>query len=245
MVAMPRWARIIVAVAIGGALLAGVLLFPVDRWALALVAWIRGAGAGGVAAFAVAYIAATVLLLPGSVLTLGAGFAYGPALGLLLVSPVSVVAATAAFSLGRSIARGWVARKVSGDPRFAAIDEAVGESGFKIVFLLRLSPVLPFNLLNFTLGLTRVRLRDYVAASFLGMLPGTLLYVYLGSLVTSASELAAGRGVSAGSWQKALYVAGLVATVAATVVITRVARQALARALDHKTAVPAAREIHT
>jgi uncharacterized membrane protein YdjX (TVP38/TMEM64 family) len=161
---------------------------------LALVGWIRSAGTAGAALFAVAYIAATVLLLPGSVLTLGAGFAYGPALGLLLVSPVSVLAATAAFSVGRSIARGWVSRKVSGDPRFAAIDEAVGESGFKIVFLLRLSPVLPFNLLNFALGLTRVSLRDYVVASFLGMLPGTLLYVYLGSLVTSASEIAAGHG---------------------------------------------------
>jgi uncharacterized membrane protein YdjX (TVP38/TMEM64 family) len=134
------------------------------------------------------------------------------------------------------VARGWVARKVAGDPRFAAIDEAVGDSGFKIVFLLRLSPLFPFNLLNFTLGLTRVRLRDYVAASFLGMLPGTLLYVYLGSLVTSASELAAGRHGDAGSWGRALYVLGFVATVAATILVTRVARRALARALARKTA---------
>jgi uncharacterized membrane protein YdjX (TVP38/TMEM64 family) len=239
------WSRIIVAVALGGALLAGVLLFPVDRWALALVGWIRNAGPAGAILFAAAYIAATVLLLPGSVLTLGAGFAYGPALGLLLVSPVSVLAATAAFTVGRSIARGWVSRKVSGDPRFAPIDEAVGESGFKIVFLLRLSPILPFNLLNYALGLTRVSLRDYVLASFLGMLPGTLLYVYLGSLVTSASEIAAGHGASAGGWQKALYVVGLIATVAATVVITRISRQALERALDRKRAAPAARELHT
>jgi uncharacterized membrane protein YdjX (TVP38/TMEM64 family) len=239
---MPRWARIVLAVALGGALVAGVLLFPVERWTLALVAWIRGAGASGAAVFALAYIAATVLLLPGSILTLGAGFAYGPALGLLLASPVSVLAATAAFLLGRSVARGWIARKISGDARFAAIDEAIGDSGFKIVFLLRLSPLFPFNLLNFMLGLTRVRLRDYVVASFLGMLPGTLLYVYLGSLVTSASELAAGRHGDAGSWGRALYVLGFVATVAATVLVTRVARRALARALDRKTAAQAALE---
>jgi uncharacterized membrane protein YdjX (TVP38/TMEM64 family) len=239
---MPRWARIVLAVALGGALVTGVLLFPVERWTLALVAWIRGAGAGGAAVFAIAYVAATVLLLPGSILTLGAGFAYGPVLGLLLASPVSVVAATAAFVLGRSVARGWVARKVAGDPRFAAIDHAVGESGFRIVFLLRLSPLVPFNLLNFTLGLTRVRLRDYVAASILGMFPGTLLYVYLGSLVTSASELAAGRHGDAGGLGRALYVLGLVATVAATVVITRIARRALARALEHKAPAPPALE---
>jgi len=244
-VVMPKWSRIAIAAALAGALLAGVLLFPVDRWALALVGWVRSAGPAGAILFAVAYVAATVLLLPGSVLTLGAGFAYGPALGLLLVSPVSVLAATAAFTVGRSTARGWVSRKVSGDPRFAAIDEAVGESGFKIVFLLRLSPVLPFNLLNYALGLTRVSLRDYVLASFLGMLPGTLLYVYLGSLVTSASEIAAGHGASAGGWQKALYAVGLIATVAATVVITRISRQALERALDRKRAAPAARELHT
>jgi uncharacterized membrane protein YdjX (TVP38/TMEM64 family) len=242
---MPRWGRIVVAVAVGGALLASALLFPVDRGALALVGWIRSAGAGGAAVFAIAYIAATVLLLPGSILTLGAGFAYGPALGLLLVSPVSVLAATAAFAVGRSFARSWVSRKVAGDPRFAAIDEAVGENGFKIVFLLRLSPLLPFNLLNFALGLTRVRLRDYVLASFLGMFPGTLLYVYLGSLVTSASELAAGRHTAAGGWGRALYVLGLAATVAATVVITRIARRALARELDRNAAARSALEART
>jgi uncharacterized membrane protein YdjX (TVP38/TMEM64 family) len=134
---------------------------------------------------------------------------------------------------------------VSGDPRFAAIDEAVGESGFKIVFLLRLSPILPFNLLNFALGLTCVSLREYVLASFLGMLPGTLLYVYLGSLVTRASEIAAGHAGSAGAWQKALYAVGLVATIAATVVITRISRRALTRALDQSRAAPAAGELHT
>ncbi len=131
---------------------------------------------------------------------------------------------------------------MSRDPRFAAIDEAVGRSGFRIVFLLRLSPVFPFNVLNYTLGLTRVRLRDYVLASLLGMLPGTFLYVYLGSLVTSASEIAAGRGGPGGELKVTLYAAGIAATLAATVVITRLAQRALARALPRKAAETAAGE---
>ena len=101
---------------------------------------------------------------------------------------MSVAAATLAFVLGRTVARGWIARRIAGSPRFAAVDEAIGENGFRIVLLLRLSPLFPFNLLNYALGLTRLSLRDYVVASALGMLPGTILYVYLGSLVTSASE---------------------------------------------------------
>lgn len=202
-----------------------------NHWGLELVEWIRGAGAVGVAGYALAYVVATLFLLPGSVLTLGAGFAYGPVWGTLVASPVSVAAATLAFLLGRSMARGWIARRMAGHPRFGAIDAAVGEHGFKIVFLLRLSPLLPFNVLNYALALTRVRLRDYVLASLLGMLPGTVLYVYLGSLVTSASQLLSG-GQGAGGWGRALYWGGLLATVVATIVLTRVARAALTRALD-------------
>jgi uncharacterized membrane protein YdjX (TVP38/TMEM64 family) len=208
-----------------------VVLLPVDRWLLALVEWIRSAGALGVASYAFAYIAATLLLLPGSVLTLGAGFAYGPLWGTLLVSPVSVAAATAAFVLGRSLLRARVSRRVAKYPRFAAIDKAVGDSGFKIVLLLRLSPVFPFNFLNYALGLTRVSLRSYVLASFIGMLPATFLFVYLGSLITNASQLTTGteRG---GVWGQLLYWGGLAATLIATLFIARVAKKALARAVQ-------------
>jgi pyruvate/2-oxoglutarate dehydrogenase complex dihydrolipoamide dehydrogenase (E3) component/uncharacterized membrane protein YdjX (TVP38/TMEM64 family) len=214
------------------AAIALVTLFPVGRWSLQLVGWIRGAGPAGAGVFAFVYVVATALLLPGSILTLGAGFAYGPILGTLLVSPVSVVAATLSFLLARFVARNWVSRKVARDPRFAAIDRAVGESGFKIVALVRLSPVLPFNLLNYALGLTRVTLRDYVLASTVGMFPGTVLYVYLGSLVTSASELAGGNRPDPGPWGRLLYWGGLVATLLVTVVVTRVARRALRVALN-------------
>lgn len=231
-VARSPTARVLLLVLVVVAAAVGFAFLPLGRWALDLVEWIRGAGAAGMVAFAAAYVLATALLLPGSLLTLGAGFAYGPVVGTLLVSPVSVLAATVAFSLGRFVARESVARRIGRDRRFTAIDSAVGDHGLRIVTLLRLSPILPFNLLNYALGLTKVHWRDYVTGSFVGMLPGTVLYVYLGSLITSASELAAGKRPDAGPWGNLLYWGGLAGTVLVTVLLTRLARGALRSALD-------------
>lgn len=220
-------------------------LFPLNRWALALVQWVQGAGVVGAGTYGLTYVLATLLMVPGAVLTAGAGFLYGPVFGTALVSPVSVVAATLAFILGRTAARSWVARRAGADSRLAAIDQAVGRDGFKIVLLLRLSPIVPYNLLNYLLGLTRIRLRDYLLASFVGMFPGTFLYVYLGSLVTSASEVMSGAWPDEGPWAQVLYWGGLVATLAVTVLITRTARRALSRALAVPPAgiVPAGNEV--
>ncbi len=241
---MTKRTRYGISAIVAAGLLAGLLLLPVNRWAVLLVEWIQGAGALGVVVYALAYVLATLFLLPGSILTAGAGFAYGPVWGTLLVSPVSVLAATLAFVLGRTLARNWVSRRLEQQPRFAAITEAIGQSGFKVVFLLRLSPLFPFNLLNYALGLTPMRLRDYVIASLLGMLPGTFLYVYLGSLVTNASQLLSGRRPSAGVWSQVLYWGGLGATVLVTVLITRIARRALNRALQHtEIGLPETREV--
>ena len=193
-----------------GVLVVGLVVFfaqlPIAAWATSLAGWMRHAGAGGIVVFAFAYVAATLLLLPGSSPTAAAGFAYGPVLGLLLVSPVSVVAATAAFAVGRNVAREWVARRVAAHPRLAAIDDAIGAGrrDFQIVMLLRLSPILPFNLLNYALGLTRVRPRDYILGSFVGMIPGTFLYVYLGSAVTDLASLHAPRH-RGGAWESVAY----------------------------------------
>jgi uncharacterized membrane protein YdjX (TVP38/TMEM64 family) len=223
--------KLLLGLLVVGALVAAFTLLPLTRWLLGTVEWVRGAGGTGAAVYVALYVTAAVLLLPGSVLTLAAGFLYGPLWGTLLVSPASVLAATLAFLLGRTTARGWVARKVEGNARFAAIDRAVGSQGLRIVLLLRLSPVLPFNLLNYALGLTRVRTRDYVLGSFIGMLPGTVLYVYLGSLVTSVSELLSPDRTRAGAFGSVLYWGGLVATVAAAVAVTVAARKALNSAL--------------
>jgi uncharacterized membrane protein YdjX (TVP38/TMEM64 family) len=213
------------------ALVAAFILLPVNAWLLGLIERIRDMGLAGAAVFVIAYVAATVLLLPGSILTLGAGFAYGPVYGTLLVMLASNVGAVAAFLLGRTVLRERVARRISGDARFSAVDTAVGAQGFRVVLLLRLSPLFPFNILNYALGLTRVRLRDYVLASVVGMFPGTLLYVYLGSLVTSVTQLTSGHRPDSGPWGRVLFWGGLVATVAVTVLITRIARRALDSAL--------------
>jgi len=198
---------------------------------LDLVGWIREAGWPGLVIFTLAYVAATVLFLPGSILTLGAGFAYGVGLGTAAVTVAANLGAFVAFLLGRTVARGWVAARVQENARFGAIDRAVGREGLKIVLLTRLSPIFPFNLLNYAFGVTGVSARDYVVGSLIGMLPGTLMYVYLGSLITNVSELAAGRA-SGGDAQQLFYFAGLAATVGVSIYVTRIARRALAEATE-------------
>jgi uncharacterized membrane protein YdjX (TVP38/TMEM64 family) len=218
--------RVVIGVVIVGAVIGAILVLPVAEWSARAVAWIRGAGAVGVAAYALLYVGATVALLPGAVLTAGAGFAYGPLWGTLLVAPVATIAATCAFLVARTAGRGWVERRVARDLRFAKLRRAVERRGLRLVILVRLSPVLPFNFLNYALGLTGVRLRDYVLGSFVGMLPGTILYVYLGSLVTSVSQLASGD-LPGGRARLALYGVGLIVSIVLVVVVTRMARRAL------------------
>lgn len=206
---------------------------PVNAILLDAVSWVQGAGAAGVLAFVGLYVAAAVLLLPGAALTVAAGFIYGPLYGTLLVSPVSVIAATLAFWLGRTVARETITRRLGDSPRLAAIDRAMGDRGLRLVFLLRLSPMLPFNVLNYGLGLTNVRPRDYVIASFVGMLPGTVLYVYLGSTLTSLAETLGGSsGAATSSGAQLLYWGGLAATVTVTLLITRIASTALKSTLE-------------
>ena len=199
---------------------------PVRDWTIALAERIRGAGATGVFIFIAVYVVAEVALVPGSLLTMAAGFAYGPIAGLFVASPASVLAATTAFLLGRTVLRGWIQKKIARSPKTRALDRAIGRNSFKLILLLRLSPLIPFNLLNYVLGLSDVPLGRYVAASFIGMLPGTWLYLYLGSLATTAAELS--NASREGRVQRiVLTVAGLVATVLAIVFITRAAKRAL------------------
>ena len=185
--------------------------------------WAGRLGPWGGVAFVAIYVVATVLFVPASVLTLGAGAVFGVVWGSVYVSVGSTLGATAAFLVGRYLARDAMARRIEGDARFTAIDKAVASEGWKIVGLTRLSPVIPFTLLNYAFGLTRVRFGHYVLASWIGMMPGTVMYVYLGSLARAAT----GESTrTVGEWL--LYGVGLLATVAVTVFVTRVARQALA-----------------
>ena len=188
--------------------------------------WIRDLGAIGPLVFAGIYVIAAVALVPGSILTLGAGVVFGIVKGTLVVIVSATLGATAAFLVGRYLARDWVASKIKGNEKFQAIDRGVAEEGWKIVGLTRLSPVFPFNLLNYAFGITRVSLKDYVLASFFGMLPATLMYVYIGSLAGDLATLgAADRSRTPG--ELLLYAVGLVATILVTVYITRIARKAL------------------
>ena len=188
--------------------------------------WIDGLGALGPIAFMAIYILATVLFLPGSLLTLGAGVLFGWLSGSLYVFVGATLGATAAFLVGRYLARGWVARQIEGNEKFKAIDEAVADEGFKIVLLTRLSPVFPFNLLNYAFGVTRVSLKDYFLGS-VGMLPGTLAYVYFGSLLGSIAQIGAADPPSNPGIVWTLRIIGLMAAVAVTVYVTRIARKAL------------------
>jgi uncharacterized membrane protein YdjX (TVP38/TMEM64 family) len=170
-----------------------------------------------------------VAFVPGSVLTLAAGAIFGLAQGTVYVFVAAVLGSAAAFLAARHLARDAVERRIARNPRFGAIDRAVAAEGRKIVFLLRLSPVFPFTLLNYVLGLTRVRFADYLVAS-LGMIPGTLLYVYYGKLAGDVATLAAGAPAPRGVGYWTVLALGLAATVAVTTVVTRAAGRALREA---------------
>jgi uncharacterized membrane protein YdjX (TVP38/TMEM64 family) len=210
-----------------------VALFFAGRAARPLLAafaeTIAGLGRLGPPLFVLGYVLACVAFVPGAVLTLAAGALFGLVRGTVYVFGGAVLGSTAAFLVARHLARKAVARRLARDPRFAAIDRAVAHEGLKIVLLLRLSPVFPFNLLNYALGLTSVTLRDYVFAS-VGMIPGTVLYVYYGTALGSLARIAAGERPEYGRGGVALLAAGLVATVLVTWLITRLARRALRRA---------------
>lgn len=218
-----RWKWVVYVVA-GVAVVLAARYFHVQELLKAALDWIGKLGPLGPVIFIGIYVVATVLFIPGSVLTLGAGAAFGVVLGSVCVSISATLGATAAFLVGRYLAREAIARKIERNEKFAAIDRAVADEGWKIVFLTRLSPVFPFTLLNYAFGLTRVRLGHYVLASWIGMMPGTVMFVYLGSLVNVG---AGHRQRTGGEW--VLYGVGLLATIAVTVFVTRLARKALAK----------------
>ncbi len=212
------------------ALVAAAKLFDLRQAFRDTLAWIADLGSLGPLMFIALYIVVCVLLLPGSIPTLGAGVVFGVVKGSIAVSIGSTVGATCAFLIGRHLARNWVSGKIADNAKFKAIDEAVGREGWKIVLLTRLSPIFPFNLLNYAFGVTRVRLKHYVVASWIGMMPGTIMYVYIGSLAGNLATLGSGeRTRTTGEW--ILYGAGLLATLAVTVFVTRIARKALASRL--------------
>ena len=192
--------------------------------------WVARNGMAGALLFVLGYVAATVVFVPGSLLTIAAGAIFGLGKGTALVFVAATLGASAAFLVSRYLARPVVEARLAGNARFAAIDRAIGHEGRKIVFLLRLSPVFPFNLLNYALGLTKVRFRDYVIASA-GMLPATLLYVYYGKILGDVARVASGAPIPRGAEYYVLLGIGLAATIVVTALVTRIARRALRDAI--------------
>ena len=195
-------------------------------WHNALV-WVANLGAVGPIAFISIYVLATLLFIPGTVLTLGAGVVFGVVAGSIYVFVGATIGATLAFLVGRYLVRDWVERRLAGNAKFRAIDQAIAQNGFKVVLLTRLSPLFPFNLLNYALGITQVTLKDYALAC-VGMLPATILYVYIGSLAGSLANpgtIEPAAPVSPFQWL--IRILGFVATVAVTLYVTQIARTAL------------------
>jgi len=192
----------------------------------AFLKWVQQTGPWGAALFGVAYIPAAVLLVPASVMTLGAGFVFGVAKGTAIASLGSTAGAAAAFIVARTVGHDFVVRRTAAWPTLDAVTRAVESDAFKVVLLTRLSPLFPFNLLNYAFGLSSVPFRTYLLASWIGMLPGTMMYTYLGSAAQTVPALLAGD-LHRTQGQQVLFGVGLVATGAVTFLITRTARRAL------------------
>jgi uncharacterized membrane protein YdjX (TVP38/TMEM64 family) len=216
-------------------LAAAVLIALTARQAAASVPrfldWVDRLDTWGLVVFGLGYVIATIAFVPGGVLTLAAGAIFGIAKGTLLVLLSATIGASTAFLISRHVARRAIERRLADNRRFAAIDRAVGREGRKIVFLLRLSPVFPFNVLNYALGLTKVRFSDFLIAS-IGMLPGTLLYVYAGRVIGDVARVASGTRVPKGAGYYLLLGIGLIATIVVVTLVTRTARRALQEVTD-------------
>ncbi|SRR6266567_1877713 len=225
--------RLVALIAIVIALFLAMRFLPVRQWLTSFNNWVAQMGVAGIFIFIGVYLVATVLLAPGSVLTIGAGFAFGLWKGFLAVSAGATIGAALAFLVARFIARDKIAAIARRNEKFRKIDDAIGKRGAKLIFLLRLSPVIPFNLSNYLCGLTGVKFWSYVLASWVGMMPGTFLYVYIGTAGKAAVAAAAGGEAVKHGWQYWTFMGvGLAATIFVTIWVTKIARDALTETTD-------------
>lgn len=191
---------------------------------------IQDLGLVGAIAFVALYIVSTVALIPGSILTLGAGVVFGVVWGSVYVLLGAIIGETCAFLLGRYLARDWISRKIEDNPVFSAFNQALNREGLKIIMLTRLSPIFPFSLLNYAFGVTGISFRDYLLGS-IGMIPMTVTYVYLGSLAKDLASIGEATNLANPELQWSIRIIGFLATVGTTVYLTRISRQALDKSL--------------
>lgn len=217
--------RVIVAILLLAVVVAGFLFLPVRQWFMVFESHVKALGALGPIAVVLIYVLCTVLLVPGSVVTVGAGTLFGLKTGFLVVVAGANLGALCSFLLARSFLRQKVVQWAVANPKFRSLDQAIGKQGFKMVLLTRLSPIFPFVLLNYFLGLTAVRTGAYILGNLLGMLPAMFLLVYLGAAARDA--ITGEVDVSADFYREILKYVGLAATIAVMVIVTRIARKAL------------------
>jgi uncharacterized membrane protein YdjX (TVP38/TMEM64 family) len=206
---------------------AALFFLPFRDWFAQFEEYVKSLGNLGPIAVALAYVVTTILFIPGSALTIGSGTLFGIKTGFIVVLIGANLGALGAFLLARTLLRDKVAKWAESNTRFRSLDRAVGQQSFKMVFLSRLSPVFPFNLLNYLLGLTAIPTSAYILANLFGMLPGMFLYVYIGA---AARDAIAGTDSSTGMYQQALKYIGLLATIAVVIIVTRIARRAMSEA---------------
>ncbi len=206
-------------------------LAPLGAWFTQAAAWLAMNPISGSLLFVLAFVLGSVLMVPGSVLMMSAGLIFGWPAGSVLALLGTAGGALAACIVSRGLLKERLAEKFADNDRVRAIDSAIETKGFLIVVLTRLSLIIPYNVLNYMYGLTRVRLPTLTIATGVGMVPAVLLYVYLGSLARNADELLAGD-VDTGVAGKVLLIGGLVCIVAAMLVIHRTATKILREELD-------------
>lgn len=199
--------------------------------AMALVTWLRSAGWLGVVVFASVYLLGSALLVPVVVMSALGGFLFGPVKGLLVTSPINALGALTAFLIGRVLLRRWIAPLIASNPRVAAIDRAVGNQGMRLTLLLRLSPMLPHNMMNYAMATTRVRGRDFWLGTWIGALPIVAVQVFAGSRAQNVAELTS-RRAPIGAWSWVITGVGIAATITVVVMIARAAQRELTRMMD-------------
>lgn len=226
-------AKIILLASLVFTLLVAAKLFNFQLILSKSIIWVSSLGVWGPIAFIVIYNLATLLFIPGSLLTLKGGCLFGFLWGTVYVLIAAIIGSVLAFLVGRYLSRGWISVQINQYPKFKAIDKAVTQEGWKIVLLTRLSPLFPFNLLNYAFGITQVSLKDYVLGS-IGIVPGTVMYVYIGSIAGNLSMINMSHQLTSPEtqiWQWILQGVGLIATFTVTIYTARVAKKALAQSV--------------
>jgi uncharacterized membrane protein YdjX (TVP38/TMEM64 family) len=222
----PPWVRI----ALAGLVVIGVLLayalLPLTEWLTGFARILRDLGGGGIALYFAMYTVVSLFLFPAAVLTLTAGFAWGAVGGLAVAIPAATIASCTAFLIGRFAFRGRIRHLLLKKPKLAAVERAINAKGPRLVFLMRFSPILPFPVLNYILGMTHLPFPGFALATALGMLPISFMYTYIGEIGAQLGGLD-GDAAEVGPIRWVMLIVGIVATAGITFWVGKAARAAL------------------